>query len=228
MPVVRVEYTEDGIAIITMQNGENRLNQIFVTEMWNILDEIERNKDVKAVITTGEGKFYSNGLDLPWMKSETDDVVKKFRESLQKVQWRIRHFSLPTVAAINGHAFAGGAFLAKSHDYCVMNSKRGWISWNEIHKKMSMPRSGFEILRLKIDRMDAMREAVLFGKMIPATRAKELGIVDEAVEPANLLNTAKQIALRALGPSGMDRDMLQTMKKDLYPQTSSNSVIAKL
>ncbi|OWF55156.1 enoyl-CoA delta isomerase 3-like [Mizuhopecten yessoensis] len=228
MAVMRVEYTEDGFAIITMQNGENRLNQMFVDEMNKILDEIERNKDVKAVITTGEGKFYSNGLDLQWMQSQTENVLNVFMKGIKDLQYRLVYFPVPTVALINGHSFAGGAFIAITHDYRVMNSKRGWICWNEIHLKRPLDQEVCNLLRLKIPRMEGIREAVLFAKRIPATRAKELGIVDEAVEPENLLNTAKQIALQALGPSGIDRDMLQTMKKDLYPWIRADTVNAKL
>ncbi|XP_060075289.1 uncharacterized protein LOC132554978 [Ylistrum balloti] len=228
MAVVRVEYTEDGFAIITMQNGENRLNQIYVNEMTQILDDIERNKDVKAVITTGEGKFFSNGLDLEWMKSNTEDVVNAFRYGLHALQWRLVHFPLPTVALLNGHAFAGGAFIAIAHDYRVMNSKRGWISWNEILVNLQLNQASLELLRQKISRMDALREAVLFAKRITATRAVELGIVDAAVEPQNLLKEAKRIALQALGPNGIDSSMLQTMKKDLFQQPNIDKVNAKL
>lgn len=225
MAVMKVEYTADGFAIITMQNGENRLNQVYIDEMTKILDDIERNEDVKAVITTGEGKFYSNGLDLKWMQSEREDVVNNFRINLGQLQWRIAHFPLPTVALINGHAFAGGAFIAAAHDYRVMNVKRGWICWNEILINLRLQQDSLDLLRYKFGRMEALREAVLFAKRFPAKRALELGIVDIAGEPANLLKEAKQIALKALGTNGIDRGMLQTMKKDLFPRLHFRSKI---
>ncbi|XP_033754706.1 enoyl-CoA delta isomerase 3-like [Pecten maximus] len=224
MAVMKVEYTADGFAIITMQNGENRLNQTFINEMTKILDDIERNKDVKAVITTGEGKFYSNGLDLKWMTSETEDVVNNFRKNLGNLQWRLTHFPLPTVALLNGHTFAGGAFIAAAHDYRVMNSKRGWICWNEVHLNLRLAQDALDLLRYKFGHMAAIREAVLFAKRVPAKTAVELGIVDLAVEPDNLLKEAKQMAIKALGPNGIDRGMLQTMKKDLYPRLNAKLI----
>ncbi|XP_060075215.1 uncharacterized protein LOC132554901 [Ylistrum balloti] len=216
---VTVEFTEDGFAILTMRNGQNRLNSKFIQLLNENLDKVLRNKNCKGLITTGEGKFYSNGVDLEWMMKQNKEVHLNFRTEIQGLFWRILHFPLPTVAALNGHAFAGGAFLAIAHDYLVMNSKKGWFSMNETRVGMRIPPATLEVLSVKMKNKQAVREAVLFARSIPASEAKSLGLIDEVGELSTLIETAKKLILGALGPTGLDRDMLQVMKKDLYPRT---------
>ncbi|XP_033755414.1 enoyl-CoA delta isomerase 2, peroxisomal-like [Pecten maximus] len=216
---VSVEFTDDGFAILTMRNGENRLNAEFVQLLNDSLDKVLRNKNCKALITTGEGKFYSNGVDLKWAMKQSKEVNLKFRTDVQGLFWRILHFPLPTVAVINGHAFAGGAFVAIAHDYLVMNSQRGWFSMNEVRVGMRIPPTSCEVLKAKMKNKKALREAVVFARSIPATEAKSLGLIDEVGELSSLMDAAKRLALGALGHTGIDRDMLQIMKKDLYPRT---------
>ncbi|XP_069113079.1 uncharacterized protein [Argopecten irradians] len=145
-----------------------------------------------------------------------------FQKALENIMWRVMHYPLPTIAAINGHAFAGGAFLAMSHDYRVMRADRGWISWNETHLKLRLGDMLLDLLSKKVLAMKSIREAVLFGKRVTADQAKELFLVDAMAELPDLIPKAKQLALEALGPNGIDRDMLQVMKQDLYVRPSGD------
>ncbi|XP_021352902.1 enoyl-CoA delta isomerase 1, peroxisomal-like, partial [Mizuhopecten yessoensis] len=99
--LVTVEFTQDRFAIVRMRNGQNRLNLIFLDSLNQALNEVERNTDCKALITTGEGKFYSNGFDLDWMMSQDSETVVRFDKAIENTMWRVLHFPLPTVAAIN-------------------------------------------------------------------------------------------------------------------------------
>ncbi|XP_033755842.1 enoyl-CoA delta isomerase 1, peroxisomal-like [Pecten maximus] len=227
--LVTVDFTEDGFAIVRMRNGENRLNLVFLDSLNQALNEVERNTECRAMITTGEGKFYCNGYDLEWMKTVDSETVDKLQKAVDNSLWRFMHFPLPTVAAINGHAFGGGAFLAMSHDYRVMRTYRGWISWNETHLKSRLGDMLLKHLSInlvldfflnafskKVLDMKTIREAVLFGKRVTADQAKELFLVDSMAELSDLIPKAKQVAQEALGPNGIDRDMLQKMKQDIY------------
>ncbi|XP_033755080.1 enoyl-CoA delta isomerase 1, peroxisomal-like [Pecten maximus] len=220
--LVTVDFTEDGFAIVRMKNGQNRFNLVFLDSLNQALNEVERNTKCRAMITTGEGKFYSNGIDLEWMMTVDSEAIVKFQKALENIMWRVMHFPLPTVAAINGHAFAGGAFLAMSHDYRVMRSDRGWITWNETHLKLRLGDMLLNLLSKKVLAMKSIREAVLFGKRVTADQAKELFLVDSMTELSDLIPTAKQVAQEALGPNGIDRDMLQKMKQDLYVRPSGD------
>jgi len=120
-----------------MNNGENRFNLDSVRAFREILTEIEGKTQVNAlVVTSAHEKIWSNGIDLDWLltavQKEGGPVRDRFLIELYTLFKRLLTFSMPTVAAINGHAFAGGAFLAFSHDFRFMRSDRGWICLPEV------------------------------------------------------------------------------------------------
>ncbi|KAK3086848.1 hypothetical protein FSP39_024400 [Pinctada imbricata] len=211
-----VEFTEDGCAILRMKNGQNRLNVMTLMAINKALDKVEQNSSCRVLITTGEGKFYSNGLDLDWLKANPERVPE-FNVLLIDSMWRLMHFPLPTVAAINGHSFAGGGFLAICHDYRVMRSDRGWISWNETLINLRIRGPMQEILHLKLDSR-AIRESVVYAKRITGPEAVSLGIVDSVTSADRLISEAKSLGFGALGKNNIDRDMLKTMKQDTFPR----------
>lgn len=107
---------EGPLFILTMKTGENRFNTKFIEALFGALDEIEKVREQEdgepaALITTGEGKFFSNGLDL----EHAITTPGFFDDYYLKLLVRILTFPIPTVAAINGHAFAGGFMLALAH-----------------------------------------------------------------------------------------------------------------
>jgi len=109
---------EGEVFILTMQGGENRFNPSFIGEMNQALDQVERSTGPAALVTVGgEEKFYSNGLDLGWLMGEGIKEWKNFIPEVLKFLGRVMGSPIPTVAAINGHAFAAGAMLGLAHDY---------------------------------------------------------------------------------------------------------------
>ncbi|XP_061189926.1 uncharacterized protein LOC133197747 isoform X2 [Saccostrea echinata] len=217
---ITVEFHNDGCALIRMQNGQNRWNLTTLSQLNNALDEVERNKSASILVTTGEGKFYSNGIDLDWLNStgRSSDAGRQFYTVLLDTLWRVMHFPIPTVAAINGHCFAGGAFLALCHDYRVMRSDRGWISWNETLISLRITDSLSEILERKLN-IEALRESVIFAKRLTGPEALKLKIVDGIEIESNLISVSKAIGFKALGNNVIQRIDLQNMKKDMIPRT---------
>ncbi|XP_062583104.1 uncharacterized protein LOC134244886 [Saccostrea cucullata] len=217
---ITVEFHDDGCALIRMRNGQNRWNLTTLNQLNTALDEVERNKSASILMTTGEGKFYSNGLDLDWLNStgRSTDAGRQFYTVLLDTFWRVMHFPIPTVAAINGHCFAGGAFLALCHDYRVMRSDRGWISWNETLISLRITDSLSEILERKLN-AEALRESVIFAKRLTGPEAVQLKIVDGIETESNLISESKAIGFRALGNNVIKRIDLQNMKKDMIPRT---------
>ena len=111
-----LQSSDGTLFIITMKNGENRIDTTFCQTMFTILDEIEAfceemDGTPAALITTSEGKFYSNGLDLEHALS-TPGFFEDYYLALME---RFLTFRIPTVAALNGHAFAGGCMMALAH-----------------------------------------------------------------------------------------------------------------
>ena len=125
--LIRLEL--DGqVAILHLIAGENRMRTDWVAAMNAALDEIEAAATV--LVTTGEGKFFSNGLDLDWLMSGAD--TSGFFEGLHALFARLMTFPTATAAAMNGHAFGAGLQLALAHDHRVMRADRGFACMPEI------------------------------------------------------------------------------------------------
>ena len=124
--MINLEKHEE-VFTLTMDAGENRWNTTFVREIAKALDEVEASEGPAALITTSSSdKFYSNGLDLAWVQApdehpEAGDRVA-FGDEFMKVMSRLITFPVPTIAAINGHAFGAGFMATLCHDVRVMRS----------------------------------------------------------------------------------------------------------
>ena len=133
---------EGDVFILTMNSGENRFNRTFIEAMNEALDSVEKSSGAAALVTTGgEDKFYSNGLDLAWLTGDGQTEAPEFIRTVLKFLGRVMAFPLPTVAAINGHAFAAGAMLALAHDFRVMRADRGFFCLPEVD--INIPSGGW-------------------------------------------------------------------------------------
>jgi len=133
-----VEYElEKGVAVLTMKNGENRFNMLFLHEFLDILDEIEQKTEATAlVVKSSHEKIFSNGLDLDWLMPLTQagdtGAIKEFCYTMNRLLRRILLYPMPTIAAITGHAFAGGAIMCCCFDFRFMRSDRGFFCFPEV------------------------------------------------------------------------------------------------
>lgn len=214
--MVEVSY-QGQFAVLYMNAGENRFNLPFVRAMHRALDDIEAHHEVTAVITTSRGKFYSNGLDLAWISKQSEPVNAQFVKENGILLARMLTFPFPTVAAINGHAFAAGAIFALAHDYRVMRTKQGWISLNEIFIDRVIAPGWMDILTSKITDSRVLREAILFGRRFTAEEGVECNIIDICVPQETLLSSARALLLKELSEKfKFKRSTLGDMKIQLY------------
>ncbi|MBT5203182.1 MAG: enoyl-CoA hydratase/isomerase family protein, partial [Gammaproteobacteria bacterium] len=106
--------------ILTLDDGENRWNTTFVREIAAALDEVEASVGPAALVTTSsDPKFFSNGLDLEWRTSSGDHPggdKDAFGREFMALMGRIITLPLPSICAINGHAFGAGFMMALCHD----------------------------------------------------------------------------------------------------------------
>lgn len=128
---------DENVAVLTMNNGENRFNFDSLRAFGAVLDEIEQQTEVNAlVVTSAHEKIWCNGIDLDWLlpavQKEGEGLMDRFRVEMFGLFRRLVTFPMPTVAALNGHAFAGGAFLSFAHDFRFMRQDRGWICLPEV------------------------------------------------------------------------------------------------
>ena len=124
--------TRENVQLLRMRSGENRFNRSFLDALNAALDRAEQAADPTALVTMGEGKFYSNGLDLDWLVSEGASTAEAFLADFERLFARILTFPLITVAALNGHVFAGGAMFSLAHDFRIMRTDRGFWCLPEV------------------------------------------------------------------------------------------------
>ncbi|WP_319524785.1 enoyl-CoA hydratase/isomerase family protein [uncultured Desulfosarcina sp.] len=127
----------DHVATVTLNDGENRFNPNFLNAFLETLDDIEKNTDATTlVVTSSHEKIFSNGIDLEWLVPviQSGDVVraKDFFYLLNRLFKRIATYPLLTIAAISGHAFAGGAIMCCAFDFRFMRSDRGFFCFPEV------------------------------------------------------------------------------------------------
>ena len=121
------------------------------------LDILETRHPPGAVITTsGIDKFYSNGLDL----DHANYTPGYFKDSLYALFLRLVTYPMPTIALINGHAFAGGFMVAMFQDYRIMNPHKGFLCLNELELGIGLKPPMLSIFREKVP-MATVRRMIL-------------------------------------------------------------------
>lgn len=203
---------EGDVFVLAMRSGENRFNRAFVAAFHAALDEVERSSGPAALVTVGEEKFYSNGLDLDWMSGDGRDEARTFVADVLALLGRVLLFPVPTVAAMNGHAFAAGGMLALAHDFRVMRADRGYFCLPEVDIGLPLAPGMTALIKSRLPK-DAFRDAILTGARIGGGDAAKRGIVDEAVAGPDVLPRA---IARAAALAAKDRTIYGALKRGMY------------
>lgn len=202
----------DDVRILHLDEGENRYNRDTVDAIHAALDEVVAVDGPVSLVTVGAGKFFSNGLDLDWMGSDDGRADPTFLDDVHRLLLRVLHLDLITVAAVNGHAFAGGAMLAAAHDYRVMRADRGYWCIPEVDLGLPLTDEMFTTLDAHIPRATLI-DASLSGKRYDADAAVAGGIVHEAVAEDGVLERAVEIAASM---AGKNRQVIAAHKALLF------------
>lgn len=192
MTTCRVERNDD-VHVLTLCDGENRFDPDTVGAIDAALDEVEAHPGPTALVTTGEGKFFSNGLALDWMmRGEAEGDPERSARNLEAVYallGRILTFPVPTVAAVNGHWFGAGALMGLCHDRRVVRADRGWFCMPEATMGVGIALPLLEVLRATLP-LRAFREVLVTAKRVPGEEAVALGFADEVVSEDHVLERA--------------------------------------
>ena len=203
----------DDVSVLTWSDEENRINHDSLAELNGALDELE-GLDIEsalAVVLTGRGKFFCNGLDLSRFEPFSDEYESTFRE-LQRTIGRILVFPAYTVAAINGHAFAGGALLACAFDHRVMREDRGYWCVNEVEIGLALNEGMWSILANRVPRSTAAHAAITAHRY-GGGEAVAAGIVDRTASEDEVLNSAVTVAQAA---TSLDRKAIRYQKRVIH------------
>ncbi|WP_436793454.1 enoyl-CoA hydratase/isomerase family protein [Actinospongicola halichondriae] len=204
--------TRGDVRVLRLDEGENRFNRSSVDAIHAALDEVAATQGPVALVTVGVGKFFSNGLDLDWMGSDDGRNDPTFLDDVHRVLQRVTHLDLITVAAVNGHAFAGGAMLAVAHDFRVMREDRGYWCIPEVDLGLPLTDVMFATLDTHLPRT-TLAEASLTGKRYSGPEALAAGIVHELATDDAVLDRAVELAASL---AAKDRTVIAAHKKLLH------------
>ena len=199
------------VAILRWDDGENRMNLGSMAEWHAALDQLEQVEGPLALVVTGAGKFFSNGLDLDRFGVEPDEMAPTVR-SVHLLLGRMLLFPAYTVAAVNGHAFAAGAMLSACFDARVMRSDRGYWCLPEVDLGLPLSDGMVAAVTARLP-ADAAHDAILTGRRYTAEEALALGIVTDTSDEARLLDLAIDLAAPV---AGKDRTVIREHKRLLF------------
>jgi enoyl-CoA hydratase/carnithine racemase len=180
------------VALVRWDEGENRVNLDSLGRLNRRLDEAQEQPGPRALVLTGEGKFFSNGLDLERFAENPDEMAETLRE-LHRTVARLFLFPAYTVAALNGHTFAAGALLSCGADYRVMREDRGYWCMNEVDIGLPLDVKLAAILFARLPRATALH-AMMTGHRFAGPEALREGIVQEVAPEAAVVSRALEVA----------------------------------
>ena len=206
-----IEWTA-GAGVVHLGDGINAFETSFVAELHAALDVVAASEEARALVTVGGGRHYSDGFDIDFLTSlEGPDLVDFMGRTLGALA-RLLTFPLPTVAALNGHAFGVGAMLALAHDRRTMREDRGWFCLPEIDLGMQFHPFMLALVTHRLPGATA-DEAILSGRRYDGAAAVEHGIAQRTA-PVDDLVTA---AIEQAGPlTGKARDITVAHKRALH------------
>ena len=199
--------TRDGIAVLTLNRPAklNALNYALIDRLLALLDDIEVDDGVRAVILTGAGeRAFSAGGDIHEFSASValgvDVAMRDFVMRGQRLTARLEAFRKPVIAAINGLAFGGGCEITEAVPLAIA-SERALFAKPEINLAMPPTFGGTQRLPKLAGRKRAL-ELLLTGDWFPPQRALELGLVNQVVPHDDLMPAAIGLARRILRHSG--------------------------
>jgi Delta3-Delta2-enoyl-CoA isomerase len=200
------------VHILDLGDDENRFSPDWLAAVSALLDEVAAAEGPRALVTKATGKFWSNGLDLDWLGAHGDQLAS-YVDSIHALFAKALTLPVPTVAAVQGHCFAGGAMLALAHDWRYMRADRGFFCLPEVDIHIPVTPGMSALIQAKLTPATAT-DAMTTGRRYGGTEAAAAGLVTEAVEEDKVVARAVEHAAALTAKAG---PTLGTIKTRLYP-----------
>ncbi|NKI41851.1 enoyl-CoA hydratase/isomerase family protein [Streptomyces physcomitrii] len=224
---------EDEVFVLDLGEPGQRDTENLATTAWlaalhELLDEVEASTGPAALVTTGTGKFYSNGLD----RERFGDPAEEFAAYLASYQRLLARFCvlpMPSLAALQGHAFAGGAVLALAHDRRVMRADRGWFCLPEIDLGIPFTPGMAALIQTRLPAPAAF-EAMTTGRRYTGPEAVAAGIAETTAAESELLPLAVELVRPLAGKRGpvlglMKQTLFETAVRELDSESGTNKFL---
>lgn len=200
---VRIEQ-QDNVAVVTLARPPaNAMTTESLNEVADVFERLALEDDAEAVVLTGEGRSFSGGLDLRQLGRDAD-AQEALIEALNRAFLSVYSCPKLVVAAINGHAIAGGLILSLCADVRLAADTGFKAGLAEVRVGVVYPVGAREVVCAELAPHVA-RRLVFTGDNIDAARAVELGVFDRLVPPGELMTEATAVAANHAPPIGFAR-----------------------
>jgi enoyl-CoA hydratase/carnithine racemase len=215
------EKEENGICVATISKPERRnaVTYISFLELYIILEDMERDKNSKVLIITGDPKgnaFTSGGYFTP-------EMFKKLKEypeidlmdiAQKKLTLKLLKFTKPVIAAINGMAIGGGVTMPLIGADLIFMAEDAWLGFY-FSKRAILPEFGSTFILPLLVGFQKAKEICYFGEKISAQKALELGLVNKVLPKEDLMPYTREQALKLIPPRGPSLS-IKLMKKTMH------------
>ncbi|HUP48388.1 MAG TPA: enoyl-CoA hydratase/isomerase family protein [Thermoanaerobaculia bacterium] len=207
-----IERTDrDGVAVLRLAHGKaSALDLELLGEMRRHLAALA-DSDVAALVLTGTGGIFSAGVDLFRMVNEGEPYVRRFFPAMVDAFSDLFMFPRPVIAAVNGHAIAGGAIVVAACDYRIMATGKGRFAIPELMVGVPFPALALEIVRFGSPSQH-VEDLVYTGTSLTPAEALERGLIQEIAGPDGLLDRAVAVAAEI---GSKPRDAFRLTKRQL-------------
>jgi enoyl-CoA hydratase len=209
-----IEGTEtDGIVTLRLAHGKaSALDLELMEARARHVAECALDDRVRAVVLTGTGSIFSAGVDLFRMTEAGDEYVQRFVPALSRMMLDLFTFPKPLVAAVNGHAIAGGCIFTLAGDYRLMAAGTARIGMPELLVGVPFPAAVLEVVRFAVPPQH-FQSLIYTGRTLLPEDALRYGLVDEVTDalPSRAMEAAAQLA--ALSPAAFQLAKRQVRDK---------------
>lgn len=193
----------------------NALSKKLITEMMEVLNEVEQDESIRTLIITGKGKGFCAGADLKELEMDLnkepdgEGSILDYAETLFK---KLNNFSKPIIAALNGYTLAGGLELAMTADIVIASDN---VKIGDSHANFGVLPGGGGAVRLprKIG-VNRAKYLLLTGEMLPAEEWREFGFVQQVVSPEELEDATQKLVDKISAKSPLVLKEIKRLVKD--------------
>uniref|UniRef100_A0A7S3JI46 Enoyl-CoA hydratase n=1 Tax=Euplotes harpa TaxID=151035 RepID=A0A7S3JI46_9SPIT len=199
-----------------MNSGENTINRQFVDAMEAIIKSVQEDygdlTGCSLVTISTNPKIFSNGMDLLNIKDEKE--LGTLFEDAGKLLSKLVSVGMPTIAMVDGHAFAAGFYMVISHDYVIMKKEKGYLCFNEMQFGAPVNEYNSVLAKAKMGTRN-YHELYLEAKKINAEEAHRRGIVHIVASEKDIHKVTQEFAEK-IADTNKDTKSYEMTKADIY------------